>query len=333
MKRILLCCAASVALYVSVFGFLADRPLSLGLLRLEITQKAARLAALPSPKLVILAGSNGPYSHSCAVIGAMLAMPCENAGIAVGIGLDQLFLRYAPDLHAGDVVYLPMELEQYTATRAEVRGGADAGMLLRRDKTLLTRLAPDRVLGAIFCCTLADLLESAAEMPIAAAGLIRPRDMLARQYDAQGDRIGTTLATADAALLRQKVAPAPDPAAITQGYGAALIGQFVAAQEARGVIMIGGLPTQFADIILPGATINAVQQVYVQAGGLFLPLPNNSQYPRADFYDSKDHLAQPCQVLHSIAVARALAAALQKPSQPPTADDLTSANQCPGDVR
>ena len=70
--------------------------MSLGLLRLELAQKTARLAALPSPKLVILAGSNGPYSHSCVVMGAMLNMPCENAGIAVGIGLDYLFARWKP---------------------------------------------------------------------------------------------------------------------------------------------------------------------------------------------------------------------------------------------
>ena len=94
MRRIITFCTLSVVLYVIVFAGLIDRPLSLGLLRLEMMQKTARLAALPSPTLVILAGSNGPYSHSCAVIGAMLNMPCENAGIAVGIGLDDLFTRY-----------------------------------------------------------------------------------------------------------------------------------------------------------------------------------------------------------------------------------------------
>lgn len=301
-----------MALYVLVFGFVVDRPLSLGLLRLEIAQKQSRLALLPSPKLVILAGSNGPYSHSCIIFTAMLNMPCENAGIAVGIGLDQLFLRDGPELRAGDVVYLPMELEQYTATAAQIRGGADAGMLLRHDQGLLARLAPGRVLGAVFCCTLADFLESVAEMPLAHVAALRPAAMLARQYDAQGDRIGATLATADAALLRQPVAPAPAAAAITAGYGAGLIARFVAMEAKRGVIMVGGLPTQFADVALPAATVAAVAQVYVGNGGAFIQLPNNSEYPRADFYDSKDHLAQPCQAAHSVAVARALAVVLHK---------------------
>ncbi len=325
----MLCCAASVALYVLMFGFVADRPLSLGLLRLEIAQKQARLAALFSPKLVILAGSNGPYSHSCVVLGAMLGMPCENAGIAVGIGLDQLFLRYGPELRAGDVVYLPMELEQYTATAAQMRSGADAGMLLRHDKELLARLAPGRMLGALFCCTLGDFLESVAELPLAHVGVLRPAAMLARQYDVQGDRIGATLATADAALLRQPVAPAPDAAAVTGGYGAALIRRFVAAEVKRGVVMIGGLPTQFADVALPAATVAAVRQVYDGSGGGFIQLPNDSEYPRADFYDSKDHLAQPCQAAHSVAVARALAAVLHRVAAAPPASRTLAAG-CPG---
>ena len=330
MKQILLCCAASIALYIAVFGFVIDRPLSLGLLRLEILQKSARLAALASPKLVILAGSNGPYSHTCAVLGPMLGMPCENAGIAVGIGLDQLFLRYRPALRSGDVVYLPMELEQYTATPASVRGGADAAMLLRWNKGLLARLPPGRVLGALFCCTLADFLEGAAEMPIAAAGLIRPRQMLAQQYDVQGDRIGTTLATADAALLRQPVAPAPPAAAITDGYGASLIRRFVQAEAARGVIMIGGLPTQFQDVVLPATTIAAVRQVYLASGGAFLQLPDDSEYPRADFYDSKDHLAQPCQMAHSIMLGEVLAVRLHRTAQPPPVATSVAAATCPG---
>ena len=117
--RLVACCALSVLLYVLAFAFWLDRPLSLGLLRTEMLQKTQRLATLPSPKILILAGSHASYSDSCAVIGAMLAMPCENGGMAVGIGLDEMFRRDAPFLHRGDVVYLPMELAQYTATRRQ----------------------------------------------------------------------------------------------------------------------------------------------------------------------------------------------------------------------
>jgi len=78
MWRLLKLCGLSLLIYLMVFSVVVDRPLSLGVLRLELLQKTARLAALPSPKLVILAGSNGPYSHSCVVLSAMLK--CGHCG-------------------------------------------------------------------------------------------------------------------------------------------------------------------------------------------------------------------------------------------------------------
>jgi hypothetical protein len=81
---------ASLLLYAVLFGAVLDRPLALGYLRQQIDAKVARAASIHEPKLVILAGSNGPYSHRCEVIEPILRMPCVNGGIAVGIGLDYL---------------------------------------------------------------------------------------------------------------------------------------------------------------------------------------------------------------------------------------------------
>ena len=108
----------------SAFGFILDRPLALGFLRHQIDAKLARGASIDGPKLVILAGSNGPYSHRCETIEPILGMPCVNGGVAVGIGLDYLFARWQPLLHPGDIVYLPMEEAQYVRTRAGNRAGA-----------------------------------------------------------------------------------------------------------------------------------------------------------------------------------------------------------------
>ncbi len=329
MRRLLACCALSIALYVAVFGLIVDRPLSLGVLRLEMTQKTARLAALPSPKIVILAGSNGPYSHSCVVLGAMLELPCENAGIAVGIGLDDIFARYAPLLHSGDIVYMPMELQQYTATRAQYRSGTDGGILLRYDRSILAQLPPDRILGAVFCCNLSDLLESLAEMPIAHSGAIDPERLLASEYNIQGDRIDNNLADADRALLRHPPRPVPDARAIASGYGAALIAQFVARETAQGIVVVGGLPTDFTTVSLTPQTIKAIGTVYTANGGAFMVLPNRSLYPVQDFFNSEDHLARPCQYLHSIAVADRLAALLNRPLRQPAPGILGLAETCP----
>ncbi len=280
-----------------------DRPLSLGVLRLELDQKAARLAALPGPKLVILAGSNGPYSHSCVVLGAMLRMPCENAGIAVGIGLDEVFARYGPALRAGDVVYMPMELQQYVASRAAYRAGVDGGMMWRHGRGVLAGLAPDRVLGAMFCCDLGDAMESLAEMPLAAARVIDPRAMLARQYDEQGDRIDND-GPAAAWLLAGPARGVPSGDEIAAGYGTKLIAAFVARMRAKGVVVVGGLPVDFTDARMPAGSLGALRAVY--GARWFLVLGNESRYPRRDFFNSEDHLDRGCQAAQSVLVAEGL---------------------------
>lgn len=329
MARLLRLCGVSLLLYWGVFALVLDRPLSLGVLRLELLQKTARLAAMPSPKLVILAGSNGPYSHSCVVLSAMLQMPCENAGIAVGIGLDDIFVRYAKLLHSGDVVYMPMELQQYTASAAEYRAGVDGSFLLRHDHAVLARLPLPRIIGAAFCCTLADLAESLAEMPLAARGVVNPAALLAAEYNAQGDRIDNDLAGRDAALLTQPPRLPPTLEQIESGYGVALIAGFVAAESRKGVIIIGGLPVDFSNAQIPDAVIQRIAEVYTKNGGGFLVLPDKSKYPAVDFFNGEDHLAKPCQYLHSIGVAAGLAALLRKPVKAPAVWVNGMAGTCP----
>jgi hypothetical protein len=103
--RLISACLASLLFYALAFGFILDRPLSLGYLRQQIDAKLARAAAIEQPKLVILAGSNGPYSHRCEIIEPILRMPCVNGGVAVGIGLDYLFARWQKALRSGDILY------------------------------------------------------------------------------------------------------------------------------------------------------------------------------------------------------------------------------------
>lgn len=322
--RLLSTCLLSCLLYALLFGLLLDRPLSLGLLRLEIAQKSARLATLPSPKLVILAGSNAPYSHSCAVIGPMLNLPCENAGIAVGIGLDFLARTYAPSLHPGDILYMPMELSQYAITRRQNDAAPDGAILLRHGRKMLLALPPDRILAALFSQNFANLLESLIEMPM--RRIISPQRLLTQEFNAYGDRINTKLATASPALLGP---PASGPPPFTESYCATLIANFVAQESAAGVTVIGGLPTGFLATAPTASQIGHIRALYLTHGGDFAILPNHSRYPRADFYDSPDHLAEPCQFHHSIAIAALLANLLHRPLIPPPPQILATAQTCP----
>ena len=118
MRALLTVCLLSVGIYLTGATMLLDRPLTHGLLMAALNAKLAAGAAIVGPKLVILAGSNGPYSHRCEIMEPIIARPCMNAGVAVGIGLDYLFARWDALLRPGDAVYLPMEPAQYTARRS-----------------------------------------------------------------------------------------------------------------------------------------------------------------------------------------------------------------------
>src|SRR5208282_5837169 len=192
------------------------------------------------------AGSNGPYSHRCEVIEAMLDLPCVNGGVAVGIGLDYLFTRWRARLHAGDIVYLPMEQQQYTIRGLATSVGPDAAIMFRHDWTTLAALAPKRWLAALFAFDLRAGLMSLIEMSLVAARFHDPRAEATGTSNAWGDHVGHSVerGTGSQETIAAMVAPAVSAAAIRDGYGASLIAGFVAWARAHGVRVIGGLPTE-----------------------------------------------------------------------------------------
>jgi hypothetical protein len=318
-RRLLIACATSVLLYTVCFGAVLDRPLSLGFLRHEIDARLARGASIGSPKLVILAGSNGPYSHRCETIESLLHMPCVNGGVAVGIGLDYLFTRWQPLLHAGDVVYLPMEEAQYVRGRAATALGPDAAIMLRHDRVTLAKLSPGRWLGALFDYDLRNALMAMIETALVAGGFHDPRAAWVGESNAWGDHVGHTAALAadNAPVLAAAEPYHPTAVQIRDGYGSELIARFAEWAGAHGVRAIGGLPTGFADSPISDDALAAIRAVYVAHGALFLELPNRSRYPREAFFDTPEHLNETWQAIHSIAVAHGLADVLR--SQRPVA--------------
>lgn len=308
MRRLLCSTLASLLLYGVLFGAVLDRPLELGFLARQIDARLARAATIHRPKLVILAGSNGPYSHRCEVIEAMLDLPCVNGGVAVGIGLDYLFARWRNELYPGDVVYLPMEQEQYVRSRLTSALGPDAAIMFRHDWTTLRTLGPLRWIAALFACDLRAALMSGIEMALVASGFQDPRAAAEGTSNAWGDHVGHTaaLGAASQSLLARMAAPPESAASIRSGYGTKVIVGFVRWTRAHGVRVIGGLPTELDEEPLPAATRAAIASVYLEHGGEFLALPNLSRYPRSAFFDTPLHLNEEAQIAHSVLLARAL---------------------------
>jgi hypothetical protein len=306
--RLISACLASLLLYACAFGFILDRPLALGFLRQQIDAKLTHAASIDVPKLVILAGSNGPYSHRCEVIEPILAIPCVNGGVAVGIGLDYLFARWQRVLHSGDIVYLPMEEAQYVRTRAATAVGPDAAIMFRHDWRTLATLVPERWLAALFSFDLRAALMGPIEAALVFVHFHDPRAEITGTTNAWGDHIGhkAELAASSRAVLAAAKPYHPSAEQIRSGHGSALIVAFIRWAAAHGVQVIGGLPTGVADAPMPPATLQAIRSVYLANGGDFLILPNLSRYPRSAFFDTAEHLNETWQVAHSKLLAEQL---------------------------
>lgn len=310
MRRVLLSCVASLVLYGLAFGCLLDRPLTLGRLRAQIDANLARGAATAGPKLIILAGSNGPYSHRCEIIGPLIGRPCINAGIAVGVGLDYLFTRWKPLLHAGDLVYLPLEEAQYARQHAATDLGPDAAIMLRHDRATLWAMPPRRQLAALFSSDLRAGIMSLLETALVRSDFSDPRAAAAGSTNASGDHVGHTaeLGAPNRSALLAEHPFHPTSEDIGRGYGRKLVRDFLLWARDHRVQAIGGLPTGFADSPIAADSLDAIEAVYLDAGAAFLELANHSRYPRAAFFDTPDHLNEPAQIRHSLAIGQALSA-------------------------
>jgi hypothetical protein len=275
--------------------------------------------AIHVPKLVILAGSNGPFSHRCETIGPIIGRPCINAGIAVGVGLDYLFTSWKPLLRPGDIVYLPLEETQYVRPRATSDLGPDASIMLRHDRATLWTLPFRRQTAALFAADLRAAVMSVIEMALTGDGFHDPRGVANGGFNGWGDHVGHTaaLASVNQSTLAVIMPVHPTGGEIGDGDGSVLVAGFLRWAALHGVRAIGGLPAGFIDSPINDGSLAAIRAIYRDNGAGFLELPNRSLYPRSAFFDTQDHLNETAQIEHSVAVAEALVRIMdRKPRRP-----------------
>ncbi len=306
-----LVCLVSVAM-TGLCGSLLPVPQSDLFYERMMQRKLHRARSLgDAPKLVILAGSNGLYSHSCRVMEPIIHRPCVNASMTVDVGLDWVLARWAPLLHADDIVYMPIEPPLYTRTRAENRITPDSRIMLHDDWRSLLSLGPDRIVAALLCVNLPSelwmkLVESTQQQRQAEVD-----QTLDQRFDDWGDRFGHMIShTAHEDEFTPRAAPsAPE---ITNGAGTRLIGRFVRWAASHGVIVVGGYATEIEADAMPDASAAAIQAAFTDAGGRFLELPSRARYPRSEFFDTRYHLNETGQAAHSIRIAAALESLLRR---------------------
>lgn len=297
--------ALSVLLFVGVFS-VVHRPLVVGEIQRNLDHKLAYARTLASPKLVIFAGSNGRFSHRCEAFTAELGLPCVNASIGVGLGLDFLLDQWRPLLRRGDVIYMPLEYSQYRFNRAEMHGGLQNALLVHSQRDILWTLGARRIAQAYGSFDLPFLIHSLGEMALQQLGVRRrsSTDSLTPQGDESGHTAGA--GRAYEAFLRSlgevdtRVVERSDAIAVLEG--------FLRQAAHDGISVIGGLPTVPDSTVPTPAEVEALRRLYTSQGQHFLVLANLSRYPLSCFFDTPYHLNEACQRAHSTRVGVQLAA-------------------------
>jgi hypothetical protein len=294
---------ASVALYVGVFS-VVRRPLTLGDIARQLERKDTNARSLAGPKLVIFAGSNGRYSHRCEPMAAPLGLPCTNLSIGVGIGLDFLLDQMRPLLTPGDLVYMPLEYQQYTFSRAEMEAMAHNATLVHDLRDQLWALPMERIVRAHAHFDLPFLIHAAAEMALARGGVQRRSSTASLTLE--GDEAGHTRAAGVAYrefLRSARHSPIDLP---ESSHAIDVLERFLADARARGITVVGGLPTSPDSMLITPSVLARLSALYSRHGHRLLVLDNRSQYPLDCFFDTLSHLNEECQIEHSRRVGQAL---------------------------
>jgi hypothetical protein len=304
--------ALAFAAYFVVFGAVLQRPLTLGDMFAMIERKEQIADQMGDGKIIVAAGSNGRYSHSCEVLSAELGRPCANMSVAATVGPDLLFQTVLAHVGTGDLIYVPLEYP--TLAAGEGRTDAAAPWLWRNDRSRLMEMGPIKTIEAAFSYDLRFGIEAIAEMVLNRLGVSR-RSNLAT-LNANGDETTNTAEAAReyAGYITKFPWTLPD-APVENGPAERALSSFATEAKRRGARVVGGLPTTFNDRSVPQETLSAVRQIYRRAGADFVIVEGNSQYPRSAFFDTSDHLQDRWQAEHSRRVALALKA--PAPTQQP----------------
>lgn len=309
--------AGSLLLYFAASALLLNKPVTYDSITRMMDRKISYAASLPSPKLVLIGGSGVRTSHRCDVLSPALNMPCVNGGATVGLGLNYLFAEYRGILKRGDVVYLPLEYQQYTITRSEMLTGPDAAILFRTNWRMLADRGVEGFARAAFMTDIDYAAVSLIEQVLGAAGVRARYDM--QTNNVFGDQTGLTheagLSYDSAIASGRWWPPTPEQVRNSTGPKEEII-RFLDWCRANGVRVFAGLPVAFDQPRVGDALITELSGLYTAHGATLIVMDNRSQYPRHYFYDTPFHLEEGHALEHSRRLIPALRAALSQ--RPPT---------------
>ena len=298
---------ASVVVYLLTFTVVVKKPLTIGFIADALHLKQDYAATIKKPKLVIIAGSNGLFSHRCETMEPILAMPCLNGSITAELGLGYMLELGQRLVSPGDTVLLPLEYTEYPLAAHQYIDGQAHPFRLTYDRQSIGRLPASQLGPALFQFDLRYLIGAVTEMILDTAGIRRrfSVETLTRQGDMRGH-------TAEkGAQYRRHIAQSDTWLPKTNEFeisrdAKVILGRFLTWARENNVRVFATMPTMFDDRLADDALITLLRTYYESEGHTFFVLPNLNQYPRSCFYDTPFHLHERCQIRHSESLAQAL---------------------------
>ena len=272
-------------------------------------QKRDRLAGTPSPRLVLVGGSNVAFSIVSPLLEEELPFSAVNMGLDVNLGLELMLGQVEAALRHGDVVVLspeyhllwsdptnqslltflfvhPQEIPHVGATQLPAL--LDSGLLFLRD---IERCAVDR-------CRAHDVRDA----------------YRADRFNVFGDFVGHHGALAPGEDPRR--APPPKGARLRPVARRALVRFAARARESGARVFLFLPPTSRAKLDRVGSAYARLERELREIEGI--PVLNRLDevaYAPGDLYDAEYHLQRPAALRHTRLLAERLAAALDIPNR------------------
>ncbi|MDD3265792.1 MAG: hypothetical protein PHC75_01260 [Burkholderiales bacterium] len=293
----------SVVMMVFLMAFVFNKPLTIGWSKLAYDKKIEYFNASDNHNsIVIVAGSNGIFSHSCATIETNLHRKCINFAVSAGLGLDYILEKSKEVLTPNVDVILPLEYNFYSSSESEELKSIGSNVnLIENDQKYLSKFGSEKLLYAIFSKDLRYVASSILENLLVKVGF--KMRFTVSNLNIEGDMMNHTKENGkDYASFVASLEPArPMLEACEDNYDKQIIANYIKYVHSLGGQVYGSFPTTFNDKLSQDdiKAMQCIKSFYKKNGASFLELPSNSMYSRESFYDTFYHLNESAQIEHS----------------------------------
>ncbi len=307
--KVITAIAAGIAFYAFLFGIVIDKPLSVGIFDRVYSAKRAYGDTIEGPKIIVAAGSSGFYSVRCEVIEKKTGTPCVNISIALALGRETILEQVKQVAKPNDTILLPWEFRMYFLNADEMRARISFPYIIRHEKQLAPALGFDHFFEALFYFDLKYLFNALAETSRYMGGHRHGFDKKGH-LTTQGDYQGHTANAGEKFRdkldgLRSSVEEMPKIASLETPPSRLMA--FFKWAEVHNIRVLGTLPPSFNTIAPDQKAIDKIRSWYAASDNAdFFVLDNLGQYPKDCFYDTREHLNEECQIIHTQKIAAAL---------------------------